>query len=286
MAFDMEKIRAKLEGLKTGNTNNTPKEIQENTWRPKKPGDGPTQIRLIANPHNDDEPFNELYFHYNIGRPGFICPERSFGKPCPACEMRKQLFQSNKELDKQLAKKFFPKERYYAVVINREDDEPKPRYWQFGKGIYMSLLEKLVDPDYATFLDPKEGLDMVVEQTKQKDKDFADTSCTPRRKESVLADSDEEIEEIMDAVPALMDVFGAYKLSTKEILERVETFMNANKKEDKPADEEEDEEKPSKETVKGGKAKKSKKKSTDSVDAAFESLLNDDDVESDDDEDE
>jgi hypothetical protein len=282
MAFDMEKIRAKLEGLKTGNTNNTPKEIQNNTWRPKKPGDGTTQIRVIANPHNDDEPFSELYFHYNIGRPGFICPERSFGKPCPACEMRKQLFRNNKELDKQLAKKFFPKERYYAVVVNREDDEPKPMYWQFGKGIYMSLLEKLVDPDYATFLDPLEGLDMVVEQTKQKDKDFADTSFTLRRKESVLADSDEEIEAIMDAVPPLMDVFGSYKLSTKEILERVETFMSANKQEDKLVSDGDDDEESPKEIAKGGKTKRSKKKSTDSVDAAFESLLNDDDVESDD----
>lgn len=271
MAYDLNKIRERLEQLKTGNKG--PAEIIENTWKPKKPGDGPSQVRIIPSPFHEDEPFDELHYHYDIGKPGFICPEMTYGKTCPACEMRKQLFEAGGEANKSLAKKFFSRPRYYALVVDREEkDNVKPKYWAFGIGIYKELLGYLIDPDYSHYLDPKEGIDITVEQTKDPKKDFPDTAFKFRRKESPLAKTDKEIQEIISKAVPLTEVFKSLVLDVDKIEERVAKFLSP--KEGDIA--EEDAEANSAEIAKGGK------KSKDSVDDAFESLLNDEDISDDD----
>ena len=56
--MDLDAIRKKLTQLQTTNTRTS------NLW---KPSPGRTQLRIVPYKHNKDNPFIELYFHYDLG---------------------------------------------------------------------------------------------------------------------------------------------------------------------------------------------------------------------------
>jgi hypothetical protein len=254
--MDLEKIRAKLELLKNGGNENS---FQKNLWKPNKDGEE-SQIRIIANPHNEpDDPFSELWFHYNLGMPGIICLKNTFGKVCPICEFGKELYQSGKQSDKDLAKQFFPVARYYAVVVDRVDETLIPKYWAFSKTVYQILLGALLDDDYSNYLDHHEGLDIQVKIVKDPKKLYPDTVVSFRRKESKLAKNKDEINNILESVKPLFDIFKPS--TTAEIKERLNKWLA-------PSEEEEEEVEVKSETI-----KKSSKKSIDSVDDLFDEIV-------------
>ena len=58
MAIDLDAIRKKLNNLQSQTTRTS------NLWKPEP---GKQQIRIVPYQHNKDNPFIELYFHYNLG---------------------------------------------------------------------------------------------------------------------------------------------------------------------------------------------------------------------------
>ena len=65
MALDLDAIRRKLNNLQssTGKTNSL--------WKPEP---GKNQIRIVPYQYNKENPFMELYFHYNLGKRNFLSP--------------------------------------------------------------------------------------------------------------------------------------------------------------------------------------------------------------------
>lgn len=260
MSLNIERLRSKLEHLKDPRKGSKERG-ERKTWTPKE--NTTSHIRLIQYPYSDD-PFVELFFHYNIGSGGgILCPKSNYGKTCPICELGYELY---KKGDKVSSKLCFPRQRIYAAMVDRADPTLTPKLWGFGKEIYQTLIESLLKEDCGYFLDPKNGIDAEVTSTKGPSEQFAKTKLTFSRKDSSLAASDKQIQEIINAIPNLDDVFKP--LSNAEINARIQEWLKLDENDGG-------------ETVKASSATATPEEVTSSnenikdLDAAFEQALKD-----------
>ena len=74
---------------------------------------GKTQIRIVPYEFNKDNPFIELFFHYNLNNRSYLSPI-SFGRPDPIEEFAQKLKGSGNKEDYQLSKKLEAKMRTFA----------------------------------------------------------------------------------------------------------------------------------------------------------------------------
>jgi hypothetical protein len=65
-------------------------------------------------------------------------------------------------VQKETFKKLMPKQRFYGLVLDREDTTNTPKWWGFGKEIYQQLVEALLSDDWNIFMDTNEGHDAEV----------------------------------------------------------------------------------------------------------------------------
>jgi len=235
MAIDLAAIRKKLGQL---NGQNSKKNAM---WRPEEGSE--TTIRLLAYPNNDGQPFKELMFYYNIGNnPGLLAPYQ-FDKPDPIQELITKLRDEGTKESYELAKKLYPKMRCYAPVIVRGEEEKGVRLWAFGKTVYQTLLNYMLDEDYGDITDPIEGRDVRVSCTKNPGQQWATTDVRPRGKDSPLSEDSSKSKKWLDNIPDVNDLF---ELKSYEDLENiVNTWLN------------DDEEEEQKSTFRGGSTQKS-----------------------------
>lgn len=210
MAIDLAAIRKKLNQLSGVNTK---KNVM---WRPEENQE--YTIRIVPFKNNDGQPFKELYFYYNIGsNPGILAPYQ-FGKPDPFQELITKLRDEASKESYELAKKLYPKMRCYAAVIVRGEEDKGVRLWAFGKSVYQSLLNYMIDEDYGDITDVESGRDIRVSCVKAAGKQFADTDVRPRGKDSPLSEDASKSMQWIDGVPDLNDMF---ELKSYEELEHI-----------------------------------------------------------------
>ncbi len=242
--INMDKVREKLEKLKN------PGAFKKNPdkWTPKSLAKGETKgevstLRLIRNPF-DEDPFVVKEFHFGVGRgekSTFLCLKRNYGKDCPVCDFASKLWNSGSDVDKAQAKKLFAKTRQNAIVVDRADEVPTPRYWGFGVKVYNELVEKLEHKSYAGFMDYYKGIDIEVSYTKTDvSQEYPNTTLTFSRDNTVLAESDGDIQKILDQIKKPEEVF--QPLTRTEIEDQLQGWIGS----DKSAEAQ------SSETVKGG----------------------------------
>ena len=212
MAIDLDAIRKKLNQLSGNNS-------RRNTmWRPQE-GEEAT-VRLLSFADNDGQPFKERWFYYNIGNnPGLLAPYQ-FGKPDPIQELINKLRDDGSKESYELAKKLYPKMRSYAPVVVRSEEDRGVRIWAFGKTVYQSLLNIMLDEDYGDITDPIDGRDVKVVCTKAPGRMWASTEVRPRGKQSPLSSDTNTAKEWIDSVPELDEL---YTLKTYEELEKIVT---------------------------------------------------------------
>lgn len=212
-----EKIKAKIAAIKN------PQKFQDrnkNKWKPKL--DAQSDIRLFRYPHNEpEEPFCELWFHYNVGF-AFLCPQKMKAQKCLVCEASKNMYAKGGKENFQVGRDLKAKQRFVAVMVDRSDAELTPRYWEFSEKIYLELLQKLVDRDYKSYLDPIKGYDMTVTSQKVKDKKYPDVSFQFRPVQCRLAETDKKIKEIIEFLPKIETVYEM--LSEDQIKQRLNDF--------------------------------------------------------------
>ena len=212
MPIDLEAIRKKLNQL---SGNNSRRNVM---WRPQE-GDE-TTVRLLSFEDNDGQPFKERWFYYNIGNnPGLLAPYQ-FGKPDPIQELINKLRDDGSKESYELAKKLYPKMRSYAPVVVRNEEDKGVRIWAFGKTVYQSLLNIMLDEDYGDITDPLDGRDVKVVCTKAPGRMWASTEVRPRGKQSPLSENTDTAKEWIDNVPELDEL---YTLKTYEELEKIVT---------------------------------------------------------------
>ena len=250
MAIDLAAIRKKLNQISGQNSR---KNVM---WRPEEGSE--TTVRLIAYPDNDGQPFKELMFYYNIGNnPGLLAPYQ-FGKADPIQELITKLRDEGSKESYELAKKLYPKMRCYAPVVVRGEEDRGVRLWAFGKQVYQTLLNYMLDEDYGDITDPTDGRDVRITCTKTPGKMWATTDVRPRGKGTPLSEDKSKAKNWLDNIPDVNDMF---ELKSYEELERIINEWLSG-----------DEEEESKETSRGGgwggqKNSKTEKASDDSPDA-------------------
>lgn len=155
MAIDLDAIRRKLGDLQSQTTRTS------HLW---KPSPGKNQVRIVPYQHNKDNPFQELFFHYDLGKKNYLSPV-TFGEPDPVVEFSEKLKATGNSDDWKLSKKLEPKMRTYVPVLVRGAEGEGVKLWGFGKQVYTELLGFITDPDYGDITDPGSGRDIVVEFT-------------------------------------------------------------------------------------------------------------------------
>ena len=213
MAIDLDAIRKKLNQLSGNNSK------RNSMWRPQE-GEEHT-VRILAFSDNDGQPFKERWFYYNIGNnPGLLAPHQ-FGKPDPIQELINTLRNDGTKESYELAKKLYPKMRAYAPVIVRGEEAQGVRLWSFGKMVYQSLLNLMLDDEVGDITDPTSGRDIKVTCTKPPGRMWATTEVRPRMSVSDLAESQKQAKQWLSEIPDLDEM---YQCKTYEELE---TIVNA-----------------------------------------------------------
>ena len=155
MAIDLDAIRRKLGDLQSQTTRTS------HLW---KPSPGKNQVRIVPYQHDKDNPFQELFFHYDLGKKNYLSPV-TFGEPDPVVEFSEKLKSTGNSDDWKLSKKLEPKMRTYVPVLVRGQEGEGVKLWGFGKQVYTELLGFITDPDYGDITDPGSGRDIVVDFT-------------------------------------------------------------------------------------------------------------------------
>ena len=220
MAIDLDSIRQRLQTMQQS-TNTGGNNSADSFWKPTV---GKTQVRIVPYAFDKNNPFIELYFHYEIGKRTIISPT-SFGRPDPIVEFAEKLKRSGDKEDWKLGKKIEPKFRCYVPVIVRGKESEGVKFWAFGKSIYTELLSIIADPDYGDITDLMHGRDITVEYTAA-EKEGAFPTTTVRVKPSQTpATSDKDIAEmIVNKQKNITDLFT--ELTYEEMREALGKWLN------------------------------------------------------------
>jgi hypothetical protein len=222
MALNLDAIRKKLNQL------NGQGKSKVSMWKPEENTE--STVRLISFQDNDGQPFKERYFYYGIGKQRGLLAPNQFGKPDPIQELINKLREEGSKESYDLAKKLYPSMRVYAAVIVRGEEDKGVQIWSFGKKVYTSLINFILDEDYGDITDPFTGRDIRVTSTKVPGKTYADTDVRVRGKETKLAESDDQMKKWLDNIP---DVDEMFQLKSYDELESIiNSWLNGDDEED------------------------------------------------------
>ena len=197
--MDLNAIRKRLGQLQT--TNNRTSSL----WTPQP---GKTQSRIVPYAFNKDNPFIELFFHYNLNNRSYLSPI-SFGRPDPIEEFAQKLKASGNKEDYQLSKKLEAKMRTFAPVIVRGEESQGVRFWGFGKTVYQELLSIIADPDYGDITDPVTGRDVVVEfiSAEESGASFPTTKIRVKPNQTPISDDPTILEKVKSSQKDIRDIY-------------------------------------------------------------------------------
>ena len=197
--MDLEAIRKRLGQLQT--TNNRTSSL----WKPQP---GKTQIRIVPYEFNKDNPFIELFFHYNLNNRSYLSPI-SFGRPDPIEEFAQKLKASGNKEDYQLSKKLEAKMRTFAPVVVRGEESEGVRFWGFGKTVYQELLSIIADPDYGDITDPVNGRDVVVEfiSAEESGASYPKTNIRVKPNQTPISDDPAVLEKVKSTQKDIRDIY-------------------------------------------------------------------------------
>lgn len=194
--MDLNAIKNRLNQLQT-TSNRT-----SNLW---KPSPGSQVVRIVPYKFNKDNPFIELYFHYDLGGKNYLSP-MSFGRPDPIEEFAQKLKATGSKEDYRLGRKVEAKMRTYAPVVVRGEENQGVKFWGFGKTIYTELLSIVSDPDYGDITDLMNGRDIDVEFIPAEGGGYPKTTIRVKPNTTPATEDKGIAEKIMNQ-PVITDIF-------------------------------------------------------------------------------
>ena len=218
MALDINAIRGRLNKLQ-----NTQRK-SDNLW---KPTPGKHTVRIAPYQFDKDNPFIELYFHYNINNKTFLSPQ-SFGRPDPIVEFADKLKRMGDKEDWKAAKAMEPKLRTFVPVIVRGEEGEGIRFWGFGKTVYQEILGYIADPDYGDITDPLSGRDLTIEYKSADEAGTSYPTTTIRVKPSTspISADESKVEGLLNNQTEITDLYS--ELSYDELKSVLEGWLNPN----------------------------------------------------------
>jgi hypothetical protein len=253
--MDIEQIKECLNQLQSATS------TMNHFW---KPPSGKTQIRIVPYRFNKDNPFIELYFHYNLGNNRTYLSPVSFGKPDPVKEFSDKLKSAGSRDEWLQGKRLEPKMRTFAPVVVRGSESEGTKFWGFGKTVYQELLSFIADPDYGDIVDPISGRDIVVERQTPAEagNQFGKTTIRVKPNQTTLTDDSNLLEQLVGEQEKLTELYT--EPTYDELTEALKQYLNP-----------EEENESSSETDTNTKSDSSDKDSVSDIEDAFDKLFND-----------
>jgi hypothetical protein len=257
MALNLDAIKAKLNQL------NKSDDKKQNLWKPEA---GKTRVRIVPYVHRKDNPFLELYFHYDIGKKSMLSPI-TFGNADPIVEFAEKLKKTGDKDEWLMGRKIEPKMRTYVPVIIRGKESEGVKFWGFGKTIYTELLSIISDPDYGDITDLMNGRDIDVEFTPAEGGAYPKTTIRVKPNTQPATDDKSIAEKIMNQ-PQITDLFP--EPTYDELEAALKDWMNP---ENADSDVEESDEEDDAPTTPAPKANKPAATKVENVSEAFNDLF-------------
>jgi hypothetical protein len=213
MALDLSAIKAKLNQL------NKSDDKKNNLWKPET---GKTRVRIVPYVHRKENPFLELYFHYDIAKRSMLSPI-TFGNSDPIVEFAEKLKKTGDKDEWLMGRKIEPKMRTYVPVIVRGKESEGVKFWGFGKQIYTELLSIVSDDDYGDITDLMSGRDIDVEFTPAEAGGFPKTTIRVKPNAQPATEDKAIAEKIMNQ-PLITEIFP--EPSYEELEKALAEWMN------------------------------------------------------------
>lgn len=279
-------LKARLANLNKRTTKNP------DIWKPKDEHD----VRLLRNPHNDD-PIEEVTFHYNVGDAREILCPKQFGEECAICDFADQLksfkdakgnekLKKDKDADWEIFKKIQANTKAYSPMVERLENGAmsEPAWWGLTKNQSEQVLKVATDPEWLADcdIDPaddEKALDAIFSARKAYDfhvsfrkpgeknntKSFTVVDITPKRKPSALTGDPKKDAEILKKIKPIREVFP--KLPQTEVDLALKKFVGGGMKIEDPQPNGKDERYPK------NSRENAAKSGTRSIDESFGELL-------------
>jgi hypothetical protein len=201
MALDINAIRGRLNKLQN---------TQRKTDALWKPTPGKHQVRIVPYKFNQDNPFIELYFHYNINNKTYLSPQ-SFGRPDPIVEFADKL------------KRMGDKDDWKAAKAMEGEGV---RFWGFGKTVYQEILGYIADPDYGDITDPTSGRDLTIEykSAEEAGTSYPTTTIRVKPSESPISEDTSRATSFLESQTEITDLYS--ELSYDELKTVLEGWLN------------------------------------------------------------
>ena len=214
--MDINAIKARLSQLKDTNTRTS------NLWKPEP---GTQQVRIVPYKFNKDNPFIELYFHYDIAKRSYLSPI-SFGRPDPIEEFATKLKQTGNKDDWRLGRKLDAKMRTFLPVVVRGKEGEGVKFWGFGKTVYQELLSFIADPDYGDITDPTNGRDIAVEfkTAEETGANFPSTSIRVKPNQTPITEDAEQLKGMIENQQKITEIYT--EQSYDELKEVLNNYLN------------------------------------------------------------
>ena len=228
--MDLNAIKKRLNQLQTSNTRTS------NLWKPQP---GSQVVRIVPYKFNRDNPFIELYFHYDLGGKNYLSPI-SFGRPDPIEEFAQKLKSAGSKDDYRLGRKIEAKMRTFAPVVVRNEEKEGVRFWGFGKTVYQELLSIIADPDYGDITDAVSGRDVAIEfkTAEETGKSFPSTSIRVKPNQTPITEDASVLEAIKETQKNITEIY--QERSYDELTQALNDYLNGGTEENKSETKSED----------------------------------------------
>ena len=214
--MDLNAIKNRLSQLQTTNNRTS------NLWKPQQ---GNQIVRIVTYKFNKDNPFIELYFHYDLGGKNYLSP-MSFGRPDPIEEFAQKLKSTGSKDDYRLGRKVEAKMRTYAPVVVRGEESQGVKFWGFGKTVYQELLSIIADPDYGDITDTVSGRDIAVvfKTAEETGKSFPSTSIRVKPNQTPITEDASLLETLTENQKNITEIY--QEQSYEDLTQALNDYLN------------------------------------------------------------
>ena len=221
--MDINAIKSKLATLQS--TTST----KENFWKPEP---GTQVVRIVPYKHNKENPFVELFFHYNLGQNKTYMSPMSFGRPDPVQEFADKLKSTGDKDEWIQGKRLEPKMRTFAPVIVRGQESEGVKFWGFGKTVYQELLGVIADPDYGDITDAVNGRDIMIERQTPAEagNQYGKTTVRVKPNQTPITDNKELLQNVFDNQADLTELYT--EPTYDELKDALANYLNPSSDED------------------------------------------------------
>ena len=215
--MDMNAIKNRLNQLQSTTTKS------ENFWKPEP---GKQVVRIVPYKHNKDNPFIELFFHYNLGNNKTYMSPASFGRPDPVAEFADKLKSTGNKEEWIQGKRLEPKMRTFVPVIVRGKESEGVKFWGFGKTVYQELLGVIADPDYGDITDATNGRDIGIERQTPAEagNQYGKTTVRVKPNQTAMTEDSELMESLLNNQADLTELYT--EPSYDDLKDALQNYLN------------------------------------------------------------